>query len=103
MVDVVATLIGRTEAERSALAALIQGEDEIFTLQPGEEHDLAIHTKADLPRFRLLNARAKLAQATSERKSDRNMYMTIVVGIVLFIKTGLSWHDIGVMLAGFLH
>lgn len=86
--------IGRSDAERSALRRLIEREDEVFRLQPGEESQLAVHARADLMRFRLLNARLKLAEATSERKSDRNFYATIILGLAIFVKSGVSWTEV---------
>lgn len=86
--------LGRSEEEREALARIIEREDHVFELQPGEGDSLIAHVHADLPRFAVLNDRAKLNLATQNRKSDRNLYATLGIGIVLFIKTGVTWADI---------
>lgn len=87
-------LLGRSDAERSALLRLIEREDEIFRLQPGEDSDPTIHARVDLARFQLINARMKLMEATSERKSDRNFYATVILGVAIFIKSGVSWGEV---------
>lgn len=86
--------LGRTEEEREALARIIEREDDVFRLQANESDSLANHVHADIPRFALLNDRAKLNLATQNRKSDRNLYATVGIGIVLFIKTGITWSDL---------
>lgn len=86
--------IGRSDAEQIALRRLIEREDKIFSLQPNEETQPREHARADIARFQLLNARAKLAEATSERKSDRNFYATVILGVAIFVKSGVSWADI---------
>lgn len=86
--------IGRSDAEQIALRRLVEREDEIFRLQPGEETHLATHARADLARFRLLNARLKLSEAISERKSDRNFYATLTLGLAIFLKGPASWAEV---------
>lgn len=94
MSNVSSMFIGRSDEEKNALARLISREDEVFDLQPGEEHDHGIHVRADIPRYKLIDARQKLLIATTERKSDRNFYALLVIGVVLFVKSGLSWADL---------
>jgi hypothetical protein len=97
---VVSSFLGRSDEERRALSAIIEQEDRVFRLQPGEERDHAVHVRADVPRFLILNARDRLIHATFERKSDRNFYALIGIGIVLFIKTGVSWTEVFKFFAG---
>ena len=92
--SVLNTFLGRSEEERDALARITRQEDRCFELVPGEDQDIAVHVRADLPRHSLLNDRAKLLEATTNRKSDRNMYATIVIGVVIFFKTGITWADL---------
>lgn len=95
-------LLGRSDAERTALLRLIEREDEIFRLQPGEDSDPTIHARVDLARFQLINARMKLMEATSERKSDRNFYATIILGVAILLKSGVSWTEVFKFFAGVL-
>lgn len=91
---IAAIIFGRSEAEQAALLGLISQEDEIFRLQPGEDGSLMAHVRADLPRFQLLNARSKLTNAVLDRKSDRNLYATVTIGVLVFVKSGLTWAEI---------
>ena len=86
--------LGRSDEEQRALRRLIDGEDRIFRLQPNEETSLREHARADVARFQLINARMKLSEATSERKSDRNFYATVILGLAIFVKSGVAWTDI---------
>lgn len=78
--------LGNTKEERDALARLGAWADRVFELQPNEERDLAVHVHADIPRFRLLHDRAALLQAQTSRKSDRNWYTLVVLGVLLLAK-----------------
>ena len=78
--------VGRTAAEKEALAKLREHEDEIFIIQPAEDVDLPTHVRAEVPRFRLLRDRMSYAAAQSDRKADRNWYTTIALIAIILIK-----------------
>ena len=92
--DLTDVFLSKSEDERIAFRALIDREDEIFKLQLHEGDDLGSHVRADLPRFQLINARIALFTAVSNRKQDRNLKATLVIGLILFIKTGVTWADV---------
>ena len=83
--------IGNTKEERQALASLREWADRVFELQPNEEKDLAVHVRADVPRFQLLHSRAALMQAQVSRKSDRNWWTLVVLGAFLMAKGTISF------------
>lgn len=63
-------LIGDGAALREAERLLREQEDRVFKIVEGEDKDLGVHVRADIPRFEALNARQRLGQARQDRKSD---------------------------------
>lgn len=61
---------------RVAEKALREQEDRVFKLVDNEDHDLATHVRADIPRFEALNVRQRLSQARAERKANNIMFVT---------------------------
>lgn len=70
-------LMGDGSALRDAERRLRDSEDRVFRPVTGEEHNLALHVRADLSRFDALNARQRLGQARAERKADATLLVSI--------------------------
>jgi hypothetical protein len=76
--------VGDAQALHDAEERLRELEDRVFRLVEGEDADLGIHVRADIPRFEALNARQRLGQARFDRKSDVNLFiMAVGFAIVL--------------------
>lgn len=73
-------------ALRDAERLLREQEDRVFKLTEGEDEDLGLHVRADIPRFEALNARQRLGQARQERKSDRLFVLSAMGFLVLAAK-----------------
>jgi hypothetical protein len=68
----------------AAEQALRKREDEVFQMQPGEDTDLAIHTRWDIPRHELLRGRIALVHALTRQSSNRNLaFMALGFAVVL--------------------
>lgn len=78
--------LGDNAALRDAEKQLREQEDRVFRLVEGEDADLAIHVRADIPRFEALNARQRLGQARFDRKTDLNLFVTAVGFVVILAK-----------------
>lgn len=79
-------IFGRNPALEEAERALRMQEDRVFQLADGEDHDLATHVRADIPRFEALNARQRLGQALTAQSSNRNLTFQAIGFTVLFAK-----------------
>lgn len=71
-------LLGNDSALRDAERQLRAQEDHVFRLVDGEDRDLGIHVRADIPRFEALNARQRLGQARQDRKADAHLVVTLL-------------------------
>lgn len=69
-------IFGDNAALRDAERQLREQEDRVFRPVEGEDADLGLHVRADIPRFEVLNARQRLGQARFDRKSDMNLVVT---------------------------
>lgn len=69
-------IFGDDAALRDAEKQLREQEDRVFRPVDGEDCDLGVHVRADIPRFEALNARQRLGQARFDRKSDMNFMVT---------------------------
>lgn len=70
-------ILGDSTALREAETFLRKQEDRVFTLAEGEDRDLGVHVRADIPRFEVLNARERLGQARQDRKADTSLLVTM--------------------------
>lgn len=76
--------LGDSLALREAERLLREQEDRVFRLVEGEDCDLAVHVRADIPRFEALNARERLGQARQTRKADAHLFVT-ALGFALIL------------------
>ncbi len=53
-------------------------EDGVFKLQDGEDKDLGLHVRSDIPRFQTLNNRGRLSDEKQSRKADRNLMVSVI-------------------------
>lgn len=70
--------LGSTSALDDAERELTREEDVVFSLQPGEDGDLGVHVRADIPRYRMLNARARFNQARTDRQINSGKLLGLV-------------------------
>jgi len=66
--------------------ALREQEDRVFKPVEGEDRDLAIHVRADIPRFAVLNLRQRFGQVRQERASNRQLFFLALGFLVTFAK-----------------
>jgi hypothetical protein len=78
--------VGDNVALREAERLLREQEDRVFRLVEGEDTDLGVHVRADIPRFGALNARQRLGQARFDRKADINLFITAVGFAIILAK-----------------
>lgn len=78
--------LGDNATLREAERLLREQEDRVFRLVQGEDSDLGIHVRADIPRFEALNARTRLGQARQDRKSDAHLLVTVIGLVVILAK-----------------
>lgn len=78
--------LGDGLALREAERLLREQEDRVFKLVEGEDGDLGVHVRADIPRFEALNARERLGQARQNRKADVHLFITMAGFIVILAK-----------------
>jgi hypothetical protein len=76
--------LGDSERLREAERLLLEQEDRVFKRVDGEDSDLAVHVRADIPRFEALNARQRLGQAQQNRKADAHLFV-IACGFLLIL------------------
>lgn len=82
---------------------LVDQEDEVFKMLEREDVDLAVHVRADIPRFRLLNLRQQYGQKRSDAKSDRNLIVTVVAFAILFAKIFGGLDGLITLVGRFMH
>ena len=68
--------LGDSQVLREAERLLREQEDRVFRIVDGEEQNLGIHVRADIPRFEALNARERLGQVRLNRKADAHFLVT---------------------------
>lgn len=78
--------LGDGAALREAERLLRDQEDRVFRLADGEDCDLAIHVRADIPRFETLNARQRLGQIRQDRKADAHLFVTALGFLLILAK-----------------
>lgn len=78
--------LGDGAALREAERLLRDQEDRVFRLATGEDCDLSIHVRADIPRFETLNARQRLGQVRQDRKADMHLFVTALGFILILVK-----------------
>jgi hypothetical protein len=78
--------LGDSLALREAERLLREQEDRVFKLVEGEDCDLGVHVRADIPRFEALNARERLGQARQDRKADAHLFVMIAGFVVVLAK-----------------
>jgi hypothetical protein len=76
--------LGDSLALREAERLLREQEDRVFKLVDGEDCDLGVHVRADIPRFEALNARERLGQARQDRKADAHL-LVMTMGFVIIL------------------
>lgn len=78
--------LGDSVTLREAERLLREQEDRVFRLVQGEDCDLGVHVRADIPRFEALNARMRLGQARQDRKADAHLLLTTAGLVVIMAK-----------------
>ena len=78
--------LGDSATLREAERLLREQEDRVFRLVQGEDADLGVHVRADIPRFEALNARMRLGQARQDRKADAHLFLTAMGLIIIMAK-----------------
>jgi len=78
--------LGDSATLREAERLLREQEDRVFRLVQGEDADLGIHVRADIPRFEALNARTRLGQARQDRKADAHLLITALGFVAILAK-----------------
>jgi hypothetical protein len=79
-------VLGDSLALREAERSLREQEDRVFRPVEGEDCDLAVHVRADMPRFEALNARERLGQARQTRKADAHLLVSAIGFAVILTK-----------------
>ena len=91
---IVDAFFGKTQEIKDAEHDLVVNENKVFELQEGEDHDLAIHVRADVPRFRVLNSRGALLRAESKQISNRTLLALVILGALLVADRHLPWAEV---------
>ena len=79
-------LCGDDASLRETERALRAQEDKVFKFVDNEDHDLATHVRADIPRFETLNLRQRLGQARQERAARRQLLLLLFGFMITFGK-----------------
>lgn len=81
-----AFLFGQSEAEKRAEAARQDAEDRLMAVHALERTDLGFHCDAESERAIVFITRIRDIAAIQASRSDRNLYATIGLGILILAK-----------------
>lgn len=87
-------LFGPTKGEARAAEALRKAEDRLLRYDPQESVDLAYHIIKSKDRQEVVLTQSRLNEIQSRRRDNRNLTVTIILFMGLFLSKGYSLSDV---------
>lgn len=93
----------KSEGQVRAEQALLDAEDRLLAYHPDEATDLHFHSSRDADRMKVIIARQRLTHEMVKITSRRNIWVTVIVGMVLLAKGVIDPVALGNAIQGVLH
>jgi hypothetical protein len=79
-------VFGKSPGQLRAEQALEEAEDQLMAFDEAEATNLSFHARRDADRVKVIVSGQRLLKETMAQAANRNIVVTIVIGIILFAK-----------------